>query len=181
MARRIEVCPVEDLEPGEKLITDVDGLPHSVGVFNVDGEYYALANVCPHHLAPLCQGEITGVITASRVGEYELEREGEVVQCPWHGWQFDIADGTSVFNPHALKTRTYQTAVERAEAAGRAERDRAEPDEESAVETTDSDEEPAVGTTDSDEERYGTELLGDEPPIETYDVGVERELVVLYV
>jgi nitrite reductase/ring-hydroxylating ferredoxin subunit len=43
---RFEVCPVADLAPGERVIADLDGV--EVGVFNVDGEYYALKNDCPH-------------------------------------------------------------------------------------------------------------------------------------
>lgn len=151
MAQRIPVCPAAELEPGERTIVDVEELPHEVGVFNIDGEYYALANVCPHHLAPLCEGEITGKMIAERVGEYELVREGELIQCPWHGWKFDIRDGNSVVNPHSLKTRTYETAVE--------------PEESSPAEI----------------ERFGTELAGEEPPIDTYDVELESEYVVLYV
>lgn len=154
MGSRVEVCPVDELPPGERRIVEVEGLPHSVGVFNVDGEFYALANVCPHHLAPLCEGKITGEMTASKVGEFEFGREGEVIQCPWHGWQFNIADGTSVFNPHALRTRTYEAAVEH----GSAEDDEAE-----------------------EVEEYGTALKGEEPPIETYDVAVDRDVVVVYV
>ena len=65
MTRRVDVCPVEELPPGERRIVEVEGLSHSVGVFNVDGEFHALANVCPHHLAPLCEGRITGEMTAA--------------------------------------------------------------------------------------------------------------------
>lgn len=136
---RVEVCPVEELPPGERTIVEAEGL--SIGVFNVDGEFFALNNVCPHQLAPLCEGPVTGEVTAPDVGEYEMTRQGEVVRCPWHGWEFDIETGESVFNPH-LHTRTFDVEVEAA---------------------------------------YGTELAGEEPPVETYDVEVEREMVVLHV
>ena len=163
MVERVVVCPASALPPGSRRIVEVDGLPHAVGVFNVDGEYYALANVCPHHLAPLCEGEITGEMVAERVGEYELIREGEIIQCPWHGWKFDIIDGTSVFNPHALRTRTYEARVE------------------SDAEDADAESSDSNDSTVTDEEPYGTALRGDEPPIETYDVERESEFVVLYV
>ena len=156
MPKRVLVCPVSELPPGERRIVEVEGLPHDVGVFNVDGDYYALANVCPHHLAPLCEGTITGEMIAEHVGDFQLIRDGEIIQCPWHGWKFDIRDGTSVFNPHALRTRTYEATVESPEA----ERDEGEEEL---------------------YERYGAVLRGDEPPIETYDVAVEEEYVVLHV
>ena len=151
MPTRIEVCPVSELQPGERTIVEVEGLPHSVGVFNVGGEYYALANVCPHHLAPLCEGTITGEMQSEGVGDFRPAREGEVIQCPWHGWKFDIRDGSSVTNPHKLRTRTYDATVEKPDAELRAEL-----------------------------EEYGTALKGDEPPVDDYDVEVEEDVVVLY-
>lgn len=83
MTERHEVCPVGDLAPGERRLVEIGG--ESIGVFNVDGEFYALKNVCPHHLTPLCEGTITGTVRPSgSVGEYDWEREGEVIRCPWH-------------------------------------------------------------------------------------------------
>lgn len=104
------VCPVGDLPPGEVRIVEVEG--RSIGVFNVHGRFHALRNVCPHKLAPLCLGPITGVATADRPGEVTLERAGEVVRCPWHGWEFDIITGRSVFNPHRVRVKTYPVIVE---------------------------------------------------------------------
>lgn len=112
MTDRYEVCPVTELPPGESKILSIKDGRHSIGVFNVAGEFHALANVCPHQLAPLCEGTVTGEVVSDEVGEYETVREGEIIRCPWHGWKFDITDGTSVFNPHEVRTRTYETAVE---------------------------------------------------------------------
>lgn len=147
---RHEICPARDLQPGERRIVEIEGL--SIGVFNVDGEYYALNNVCPHQLAPLCEGRLTGTVTASTVGEYTWERDGRIIRCPWHNWEFDIETGQSVFNPHAVRTRTYDVEVE----------------------------DPGMDTPDECQ-AYGTELSGDEPPVETYDVDVQDEMVVIYV
>lgn len=163
MTTRHEVCPVAELPPGEKRIVEVDGL--SIGVFNVAGEFHALANVCPHQLAPLCEGPVTGDVVAPAVGEYEVVREGELVRCPWHGWKFDIATGGSVHNPHEVSTRTFDVTVE--QSTGR-------PDGSDAQEPSDVESAEQV-------ERYGTELDGDEPPVETYQVEVEADVVVLYV
>lgn len=162
MTTRREICPVSELPPGEKRIVEIEGL--SIGVFNVDGEFYALANLCPHQLAPLCEGRITGETVSSAVGEYETVREGEIIQCPWHGWKFDIEDGTSAFNPHEVATRTFEVAVESPEAP--------DDDRESDFE----DEEASAQACE-----YGTELMGDEPPLDTYEVEIEAERVVLYV
>lgn len=162
MPARHEVCSTSELPPGERLLVDVEGLPYAIGVFNVDGAYHALANVCPHQLAPLCEGRVTGEMASEGVGDFRPIREGEVLQCPWHGWKFDIADGTSVFNPHEVSTRSFETAVERRREGDGEERT----DEERRGEQI---------------ERYGTQLAGEEPPVETYDVAVEEDVVVVYV
>lgn len=150
MTERHVICPVDELPPGERRIVEISNL--SIGVFNVDGEYYALSNVCPHQLAPLCRGRVTGTVTASQVGEYNWEREGRILRCPRHGWEFDIATGESVFNPHRVRAARFDVEVEA-----------------EAVEAVD-------GCGD-----YGVELEGDEPPVDTFPVTVERDHVVLYV
>lgn len=106
----IRVCRTEDVPAGEVRIHEVHGI--SIGVFNVDGRFYALLNRCPHRGAPLCRGKITGLVSANRPQEFVMERPGEVVRCPWHGWEFDITDGTSVFNPHRVRARSYPVTTE---------------------------------------------------------------------
>ena len=104
------ICRVSDLPPGERKIVEV--ARRTIGVFNVFGEYFALRNLCPHQGGPLCLGTITGTARSSRPGEIIWERDGQVLRCPWHGWEFDITSGRSVFNPHRLRVRTYDVTVE---------------------------------------------------------------------
>ena len=104
------ICRVSELPPGGRKIVDVGS--RSIGVFNVHGDFYALRSLCPHQGAPLCRGTITGTARASQPGEFIWERDGQVLRCPWHGWEFDITSGRSVFNPHRLRVRTYDVTVE---------------------------------------------------------------------
>jgi nitrite reductase/ring-hydroxylating ferredoxin subunit len=104
------VCRVSELPPGERRIVEIG--KRSIGVFNIAGEFYAIRNLCPHQLAPLCKGKVTGYCAPSPVGEYHWGREGEIVRCPWHGWEFDIRTGQSIFNPHRVKTGTFRVSVE---------------------------------------------------------------------
>lgn len=113
MAQRHIVCRAEELPPGARKIIQVGR--KSIGVFNINGEYFAVLNVCPHQLAPLCEGRICGNTPNSPVGEYLLEREGEIIRCPWHGWEFDIKTGRSIFNPHRVRTATYRVKLEEQE------------------------------------------------------------------
>ena len=67
-----------EIPPGGRKIVEVEG--RSIGVFNLDGRYFALRNRCPHQGGPL--------------GEGYLEENG-VISCPWHGWTFDLKTGVS--------------------------------------------------------------------------------------
>ena len=104
------VGTVTEIPPGQRKIVEVNGI--SIGVFNVKGTYYALRNRCPHQGASLCQGSIKGTTLPSAPGEYIWAREGEILRCPWHGWEFDITTGRSIFNPHKVRVKSYEVSVE---------------------------------------------------------------------
>ena len=48
-----------------------------VALFNIDGTYHAISNLCPHAHGPLAEGDLFGA----------------VVRCPWHQWAFDVRTG----------------------------------------------------------------------------------------
>ena len=84
----------------------------SIGVFNVAGEYFALRNRCPHQGGPLCLGSMSGLVTSSGPGDYTVSRQGEILRCPWHGWEFDIRTGQSWFDPKRVRVRRYDVIIE---------------------------------------------------------------------
>lgn len=51
-------------------------------------------------------------ISSSQPGEYIWARDGEILRCPWHGWEFDLTTGRSIFNPHKLRLKTYEVTAE---------------------------------------------------------------------
>lgn len=104
------VAEVDEIAPGERKIVTVEG--RSIGIYNVGGSFYAIRNACPHQSAPLCEGKISGFVTSSKPGEYIWTREGEIVRCPWHAWEFDIKTGQSWFDPKKTRVRSYETTVE---------------------------------------------------------------------
>ena len=114
MSRHV-VCRAEELPPGERKIVEAGG--RTIGVFNVDGAYYALLNRCPHRAAPLCKGPIGGLVSSPEQYKVEFSRDGEILRCPWHGWEFDVTNGQSVFNPHRVRARSYEVTVEPADGA----------------------------------------------------------------
>ena len=97
------VGTTDEIGPGQRKIVEIDG--RSIGIFNVDGRYYALRNTCPHAGARLCEGTLSGLVTSGGPGEYTYEREGEILRCPWHGWEFDLERG------HALWEDGYAAKV----------------------------------------------------------------------
>jgi nitrite reductase/ring-hydroxylating ferredoxin subunit len=103
---------VEEVPPGGRKIVSIGG--RSIGVFNVDGEYFALNNRCPHQGGALCEGKLWGVLTASRPGEFEYEPRREILTCPWHGWEFHLRTGQSWCDPARLRVRRYEVTVEEA-------------------------------------------------------------------
>lgn len=107
--KRVIVGRVGDIAPGEVKI--VPEGKFGIGVYNVRGEYFALTNYCPHRGAPLCRGVVTGMTEASRPYESTWVREGEILRCPWHGWEFAIKDGTTVTEPKR-QVKTYPVIVE---------------------------------------------------------------------
>ncbi|WP_219418529.1 Rieske (2Fe-2S) protein [Pseudonocardia nigra] len=109
MSRHV-VATIEEIGPGERKIVEIEG--RSVGVFNVNGTFYALRNQCPHAGARLCDGVLTGLVTSTAPGDYTYLRSGEILRCPWHGWEFDITTGRSWFDPARTRVRAYETAVE---------------------------------------------------------------------
>jgi 3-phenylpropionate/trans-cinnamate dioxygenase ferredoxin subunit len=96
------------------MIVEIAG--RSIGVFNIHGRFYAVRNSCPHQGAELCRGRMVGLAIASRPGEIRYEREGEILRCPWHGWEFDLATGRSVVDPHRTRVKSYPVEIEELQA-----------------------------------------------------------------
>ena len=62
---------------------------YEVAVFNVNGEFFALENTCPHQGGPLADGWL----------------EGALITCPWHGWCFDVRSGRMTLGDYARVRR----------------------------------------------------------------------------
>lgn len=107
-AERWPVARTDGIGPGECLIVGIKR--HSAGIFNVNGDYMAVLNICPHELAPVCRGRVSGTTLFSLPGEYRWGREGEILSCPWHGWEFDLLSGKALADPK-VRVRRYPTEV----------------------------------------------------------------------
>jgi 3-phenylpropionate/trans-cinnamate dioxygenase ferredoxin component len=91
----LDVCPVEELPPGEVKIVRAGEI--SIGVYNADGELYAIEDRCSHDDGPLAEGD--------------WEPEELVVICPRHGSRFDIRSGKALSLPAYLPVETFPVRV----------------------------------------------------------------------
>lgn len=107
---RYVVAEAGEIPPGGRKTVDLDGI--SVGVFHVNGEYFALLNWCPHQAARLCEGKLWSALEANVPGDYQTSRDGEILACPWHGWEFDLRTGQSRCEPERLRVRAYDVRIE---------------------------------------------------------------------
>jgi 3-phenylpropionate/trans-cinnamate dioxygenase ferredoxin component len=92
----IDVCPLAELPPGSMKIVQTGAI--AVGVYNVDGELYALEDRCSHDDGPLVEGE--------------WEVETAQVICPRHGSRFDIRSGRALTLPAYEPVETFSVRVE---------------------------------------------------------------------
>ena len=87
------VAPAASIPPGDYATVEIDG--QLVAVFNINGEYLAIDDVCTHDGEGLAGGEL----------------EGEVIVCPRHGARFSLRTGAVLGPPAYEPVRTYQTRV----------------------------------------------------------------------
>ena len=80
MSGFISVARVQDIPPGTGKTVEVNGV--WIALYNIDGTFHAIDNACPHAGGPLGEGVLCGTI----------------VECPWHGWKFDVVSGQRVGN-----------------------------------------------------------------------------------
>jgi len=109
MAKHV-VAALGDIPSGTRKLTQVNG--RSIVVFNLGGEFFALNNRCPHRGGSLFQGRQTGLVESDGPGHYCYSRPGEIIRCPWHGWEFDIRTGQSWCDPSRVRARRYAVSVQ---------------------------------------------------------------------
>jgi nitrite reductase/ring-hydroxylating ferredoxin subunit len=87
MPERHRIAAVSEIPPGTGREFVAGG--RIIALFHLEDGFHALDGICPHAGGPLGQGEL----------------HGNIVTCPWHGWQFDVVTGR-----HCLNARLCQTS-----------------------------------------------------------------------
>ena len=86
MSTRIQLLSVESLPPGEAAEVVAEG--RIFAVYNVDGEFRVIDGICAHAGGPLGKGTL----------------DGNIVTCPWHGWQYDVESGKNCLTESICQT-----------------------------------------------------------------------------
>jgi 3-phenylpropionate/trans-cinnamate dioxygenase ferredoxin subunit len=94
MAEWVDVAKVEDFPPGTVRTVEIEGTP--IAVFNLNGHYYAIEDVCTHEAETLSDGAV----------------EGEEIVCPRHGAHFSIVTGAALSPPAYEPVTTFAVQVE---------------------------------------------------------------------
>jgi 3-phenylpropionate/trans-cinnamate dioxygenase ferredoxin subunit len=95
--------------PGEVRLLAVGG--RELGLYQVAGQYYAVANRCPHRGAPLCS---SGRVVRGIELEQDVPVQGAtpgLLRCPWHKWDFELTTGRCVVHSR-LRIRRYRVRHE---------------------------------------------------------------------
>ncbi len=106
---RIDAGPAEAIVAGR--FTMVAAGSRRIGVTRLgSGELRAVRDRCPHKGAAICQGILGGTwLPSSAPGELRYARQGEILACPWHAFEYDLVTGAELFWPKAPGLRLYPT------------------------------------------------------------------------
>ena len=96
LSETIDICPVAELPPGGMRLVEWEDL--EIGVFNCDGEIFAIEDRCSHDDGPLVEGE--------------LDQSDCTVECPRHGSRFDLRTGKPLTLPAYRSVETFPVTVE---------------------------------------------------------------------
>jgi 3-phenylpropionate/trans-cinnamate dioxygenase ferredoxin subunit len=89
----VTVAKTSEIPPGSREVLDVEG--YYIAVFNVDGTFYAIEDVCTHDDGPLAEGELYGF----------------AIECPRHGARFDIRTGAVLAMPAVVPVKAFPVRI----------------------------------------------------------------------
>ena len=90
----VTVAKVQEIPAGQIKFVEADGTPMALG--NVEGQIFAVGNICSHDAGPLSGGFL----------------DGYAIECPRHGARFDVRTGKVLCLPAAVPIPTYEVKVD---------------------------------------------------------------------
>ncbi len=105
-----DVGDVSDFAVGAPARVTVSG--RALVVVRTASGFLAARDVCPHQAARLSDGAVSGTTLRCKPGEDVVYgRDGEIITCPWHGWEYDLATGKALVDPERVRVATYPARV----------------------------------------------------------------------
>lgn len=89
-----KAATTDEVPPGGKKLVEIDG--RAVALFNVEGRFYAIDDVCTHDGGPLAEGRL----------------EGDEIECPRHGARFNVKTGAALTMPAFEPVATHEVKVD---------------------------------------------------------------------
>lgn len=106
----VDVGPLADLVHGRPRLVRARG--RELGIVRWGDAVYAVRNLCAHMGASLCSGTVTALtVSEDALGEVTTDPARPVVNCPWHGWAYDLGTGRSLLDPDHVRVKTYPVTV----------------------------------------------------------------------
>jgi nitrite reductase/ring-hydroxylating ferredoxin subunit len=90
----VKVADAKGIQPSQMKAVEV--ADENICIVNVNGNYYAIGNICTHEGGPLADGTLEG---------YEVE-------CPWHGSKFDVRTGKVTNPPADMPEPSYEVNID---------------------------------------------------------------------
>jgi len=94
MTEFVKVATIGEIPPGQRKLIELDEV--TVALFNIDGQFYCMEDVCTHDSGPVAEGDLDG---------FEIE-------CPRHGALFDVRNGRVLSMPAVVPIPTYEVQIE---------------------------------------------------------------------
>jgi 3-phenylpropionate/trans-cinnamate dioxygenase ferredoxin component len=87
------IIDVEELPDGQQIFFSIE--EKSLVMFNIDGNYYTIADECTHDHGPIGEGEVVGT----------------EIKCPRHGAKFSLIDGKALSMPAFVDIAAYPVRI----------------------------------------------------------------------
>jgi len=113
VSTRYVICKEDELRPGEMRakVVGKNQLPVIV-VRTGAGSVHAVYGRCSHQGAPLAAGRLVGETVGEPNGEIRCIRDGEILQCPWHAFGYDVNSGRALADPERLRICCFDVTLE---------------------------------------------------------------------
>lgn len=105
-----DIGPLTQFSEAQPYRIEIDH--HAIVLVRQKDTVYALRDICPHQGARLSAGKVSGTPLSRLPGDpIKYSKQGQIIVCPWHGWEYDLTSGCSLVAPQRVRVRSYQVKI----------------------------------------------------------------------